>query len=134
MDVANQLMPLGGQYEAFFAGADDGPIVMLNLLKLRERAAYPDGDRGLTGAQAYAIYGREVLKLIARNGGRLIHGGRVSGVLVGEVEDLWDSAALIEYPSNAAFRAMMESDEYQAIAIHRAAGLAGQLDIRIERP
>jgi hypothetical protein len=35
-----------------------GPIHMLNLVRLRARAAYPDG-RAATGAEAYAAYGRE---------------------------------------------------------------------------
>jgi len=35
-----------------------GPIHMLNLVRLRDRAAYPDG-RIATGAEAYAAYGRD---------------------------------------------------------------------------
>ena len=35
-----------------------GPIHMLNLVRLREEAAYPDG-RKASGAEAYAAYGRE---------------------------------------------------------------------------
>jgi uncharacterized protein (DUF1330 family) len=54
----------------------------------------------------------------------------VTGLLLGEVEELWDMAALAEYPSLAAFRAMATSPEYQAIEHHRRAGLAGQLNIR----
>src|SRR5207237_8710031 len=40
--------------------ADDrpGPIHMLNLVRLRAHAAYPDG-RPASGAEAYAAYGRE---------------------------------------------------------------------------
>ena len=36
----------------------EGPIHMLNLVRLRDRAAYPDG-RIATGAEAYAAYGRD---------------------------------------------------------------------------
>ena len=35
-----------------------GPIHMLNLVRLRAQAAYPDG-RKATGEEAYAAYGRE---------------------------------------------------------------------------
>ncbi|WP_341711397.1 DUF1330 domain-containing protein [Erythrobacter sp.] len=38
--------------------------------------------------------------------------------------------ALVEYPSLEAFRPMMMSPEYQKIAVHRRAGLEGQLNIR----
>ena len=35
----------------------NGPIQMLNLVRLRDSAAYPDG-RDVSGAEAYAAYGR----------------------------------------------------------------------------
>ena len=35
-----------------------GPIHMLNLVKLRDKAAYPDG-RAATGADAYRSYAHE---------------------------------------------------------------------------
>jgi uncharacterized protein (DUF1330 family) len=38
--------------------------------------------------------------------------------------------ALVEYPSLAAMQKMLSSPEYQAIEVHRKAGLAGQLNIR----
>ena len=132
MRVVNHVAPLDGQADAFFDVAEDGPIAMVNLLKFRPRAEYPDGDRGLSGVEAYALYGREVIKLVAAHGGRFVYGGRISGMLVGEVEDQWDSFALVEYPSNAAFQAMTVSEEYQRIVPHRSAGLAGQLDIRVQ--
>ena len=55
-----------------------------------------------------------------------------TGMLVGEVEEQWDSFALVEYPTNAAFQAMIASEEYGRIVPHRIAGLAGQLDIRVQ--
>lgn len=132
MKVVNHIAPLDGQAEEFFTVDGDGAIAMVNLLKFRSRAEYPDGDRGLTGLEAYSLYGREVIKLVAAHGGRFVYGGKVSGMLVGEVEDLWDSFALVEYPSNAAFEAMTTSTQYQEIVHHRMAGLAGQLDIRVQ--
>lgn len=134
MQVVNHVAPVEGQMESFFAVAEDGPIAMVNLLKFRARAEYPDGDRGLSGVEAYMLYGREVMKLIAAHGGRFVYGGRITGILVGEVEEQWDSFALVHYPSNAAFQAMTVSEEYQQIVHHRAAGLAGQLDIRVQPP
>ena len=49
-----------------------GPIHMLNLVRLREWAAYPDG-RKATGAEAYAAYGRESGPVFERLGGRIEH-------------------------------------------------------------
>jgi hypothetical protein len=71
-----------------------------------------------------------VRKLIEGLGGRVRFSGAVSGLLLGEVEELWDAVALAEYPSLAAFRSMAMSPEMHAIEHHRLAGLAGQLNIR----
>jgi uncharacterized protein (DUF1330 family) len=116
---------------AFFGGAEDGPFVMVNLLKFKAQAEYADGSgAGLTGAEAYARYGEGVRKLVEGLGGKVRYSGSVTGLMLGEVEELWDLVALAEYPSLAAFRAMAMSPEMHAIEHHRKAGLAGQLNIR----
>ena len=131
MKVVNQTIPSQEQMTAFFGSGEDGPFVMVNLLKFKERAEYADGrEADLTGAEAYAIYGAAVGKCIADVGGTPGFAGEVTGLLLGEVEDNWDMVALVEYPSLDAFRSMMMSPEYQKIAVHRSAGLAGQLNIR----
>jgi uncharacterized protein (DUF1330 family) len=131
MDVKNAVMPPMDQAMAFFGGAEDGPFVMVNLLKFKPRAEYADGsDAHLTGQEAYARYGVEVARLVEGLGGRIRYNGKVTGLLIGEVEELWDMVALAEYPSLAAFRAMAMSPEMHAIEHHRLAGLAGQLNIR----
>jgi uncharacterized protein (DUF1330 family) len=131
MKVENAVFPRPEQAMAFFGGAEDGPFVMVNLLRFKARADYADGsDAGLTGAEAYARYGEGVRKLVENLGGAVRYSGDVIDLLLGEVEDLWDMVALAEYPSLAAFRAMALSPEMQAIEHHRKAGLAGQLNIR----
>ena len=50
--------PTKEAFAQFLADDRPGPIQMLNLVRLRERAAYEDG-RESTGAEAYAAYGRE---------------------------------------------------------------------------
>ena len=131
MNVENAVMPPMEQAIAFFGAPEDGPFVMVNLLKFKPRAEYEDGaDAHLTGAEAYARYGVEVSKLVEGLGGRMRYSGRVDGLLLGEVEDLWDAVALAEYPSIEAFRTMAISPEMYAIEHHREAGLAGQLNIR----
>lgn len=131
MNVENAVFPQPEQAAAFFGGAEDGPFVMVNLLKFKPRAEYADGsDPHLTGAEAYARYGEEVRKLVEGLGGRIRYSGHVTGLLLGEVEELWDMVALAEYPSLEAFRAMAMSPQMAAIEHHRKAGLAGQLNIR----
>jgi uncharacterized protein (DUF1330 family) len=130
MNVVNALMPTTQQMIDFF-GADEGPFVMINLLKFKEKAEYPDGrDPDLSGFEAYRRYGVAVRAQLERVGGRAGHAGPVTGLLLGEVGELWDMVALAHYPSLAAMRAMVEHPDYQAIAVHRFAGLAGQLNIK----
>ena len=131
MKVENAVIPTSEQAAAFFGGTEDGPFVMVNLLKFRDKADYPDGrDADISGAAAYARYGAAVGACLASVGARAIYAGPVTGILLGEVEELWDMVALAEYPSLAAMQSMISSDAYRAIAFHRIAGLKGQLNIK----
>jgi uncharacterized protein (DUF1330 family) len=131
MEVVNQVVPTMERAMAFFGGAEDGPFVMVNLLKFKPMAEYGDGsDAHLTGAEAYARYGVEVAKLVTALGGKVRYSSKVTDLMIGQVEELWDAVALAEYPSLAAFRQMAMSPEMHAIEHHRKAGLAGQLNIK----
>jgi len=131
MKVVNQVNPTAEQMQEFFGGEEGGAFVMVNLLKFKDKAEYEDGrETDLSGTQAYAIYGAAVQKCIADVGGTPGFAGQVTGLLLGKVEENWDMVALVEYPSHDAFRSMMKSPEYQKIAVHRTAGLAGQLNIK----
>ena len=131
MDVTNAVYPHKDQFDEFFAGDDEGPIVMVNLLKFRDRAVYDDDPSvDISGREAYERYGVGVTRLIEGGGGRIVFSGDVTGMIVGDAEELWDMVALAEYPSKAAFLEMMLSPEWAAIERHRLAGLAGQLNIR----
>ena len=131
MKVTNEVMPSDPKRIAEMQQAGPaGPIVMVNLLKFREKAQYPDGrDADLSGREAYQRYGREVVRLLPKCGGRAIFAGDVRFLALGQVEELWDEIAMAEYPNRAALWAMSTSPEWQAIAVHRSAGLAGQLNI-----
>ena len=62
---------------------------MVNLLKFKDKASYEDGrETELTGAEAYAIYSRGVMKTLAKVGGKLVFSGEVSRLMLGEVEEL----------------------------------------------
>ncbi|RRN63653.1 DUF1330 domain-containing protein [Caulobacter sp. 602-1] len=131
MNVVNHVFPSPEQFQAFFGSAEDGPFVMVNLLKFRDKAAYEDGSEPeLSGREAYNRYGVEVAKLVKALGGQIRYSGAVTGLMIGEIEEMWDAVALAEYPSLAAFQKMALSPEMHAIEHHRKAGLAGQLNIR----
>ena len=62
-------------------------------------------------------------------GGAPMFGASVERLMLGQVEELWDVAAIAMYPSRAAMAEMMRSPKMQEIGVHRTAGLAGQLNI-----
>jgi uncharacterized protein (DUF1330 family) len=135
MEVVNKVCPNREQIKGFMAPGQDGPIYMLNLLTFKEKAEYPDGrDTDLTGAEAYAVYSAEVAGHLATVGGRPMFAAKVERLMLGEVEELWDTAAIAMYPSRKAMMEMMRSPDYQASAVHRTAGLAGQLNIELVEP
>lgn len=132
MDVRNAVYPTRSRIEALASDTADDPVVMLNLLKFREKAAYPDGrPSDLTGRQAYDLYARPMLKIIEQHGGRVVFGGAIASLVIGEVQDMWDTCLLVEYPSAAAFAAIVTLPEVSEIGVHREAGLEGQLLIRV---
>lgn len=133
MEVVNKLVPTPEQAKAFFSDKEDGAFVMVNLLKFHDKAQYPDRSNAeMSGFEAYMIYGAAVGDHIRRVGGRPLTNGLVTGLMLGEVEELWDVIALVEYPSLKAFQTMILAPDYQEIARHRDAGLAGQLNIKIK--
>ena len=130
MQVENRSYPNSEQIRALRRSSAGDPIVMVNLLKFRDKAQYPDGrDAELSGREAYNRYGIAVAKLVRAIGGKVLFTGDVTFLTIGQVEQLWDEVALAQYPSRAAFLQMAMSPEYQEIAIHREAGLEGQLNI-----
>ena len=135
MEVVNKVFPNREQIEGFMAPGEDGPIYMLNLLTFKEKAEYPDGrDTDLTGAEAYAVYSAEVAGHLATVGGRPMFTAKVERLMLGGVEELWDTAAIAMYPSRKDMMEKMSSPDYQASAVHRTAGLAGQLNIELVEP
>lgn len=131
MQVTNQLYPTEpAQLAEMIKPGPAGPIFMINLLKFRDRAVYEDGRAcDLSGRDAYMIYGRAVTELLPKFGGRALFAGDVTHLTLGLVEELWDEVAVASYPDRAALVAMSMSDEWREIAVHRTAGLAGQLNI-----
>ena len=135
MEVKNSVVPTEDQMKGFLEPSNDKPIYMLNLLKFKDRAEYADGrETSMTGQEAYAIYGQEVAKLLVKHGGAPMFSAGVERLMLGEVEELWDTVAIAMYPNRQAMLAMMTSEAYQEIAVHRSAGLAGQLNIELTDP
>lgn len=130
MIVLNSLRLTDEQMKMFMEFPDDKPIKMVNLLKFKNKAEYNDKrETALTGEEAYNIYSKEVVNHLAKVGGKIIFLGKVKGLLLGEVEELWDQVAIAEYPNKTAMITMFTSEDYLVSEKHRSAGLEGQLNI-----
>ena len=130
MKVSNSLYPNEEQMMGFLEPGPEGPICMVNLLKFKPRAEYEDGrETSLTGREAYELYEQGVKELLKQIGGYLGFIGEVERLALGEVEELWDAVALAVWPSRQAMLEVMQSDGMREISVHRAAGLAGQINI-----
>ena len=130
MIVKNKVTPNEEQIKGFLENPEIGPISMVNLLKFKDKAVYEDGrDTSLTGEEAYRLYAAEVINLVQKYGGEFLFAGKVNRLMLGEVEEMWDSIAIAKYPSRKAMFEMTMDPEYQKIHVHRDAGLEGQLNI-----
>ena len=133
MTVENAVYPTADGIQALARDSSPAKIAMLNLLKFREKAVYKDG-RGdnISGREAYQRYSNAMTKIVEREGGRILFAGRIAGVVIGQIKGVWDVAAIMEYPSRAAFQRIVTLPEVQEISVHREAGLEGQLLIMTE--
>ena len=109
-----KIRPNKDQFIELMNTPDEGPVVMLNLLKFKAR----------DGQAEYNKYGDSVLKMVESLGGKLLWMGKVDQALIGPVdENDWDAIALVQYPSRKAFIEMATSKEYDGIHEHREGGL-----------
>ncbi len=130
MKVKNKVTPNEEQINGFLKNPEIGPISMVNLLKYKEKAIYDDGrDTKLSGEEAYGLYAAKVINLVEKYGGEFLFAGKVNRLMLGEVEEMWDSIAIAKYPNRKAMFEMTMDPEYQKIHVHRDAGLEGQLNI-----
>ena len=125
--MTGHIDPTKEDFAAFRANDRPGPIHMLNLVRFRDRAAYPDG-REATGAEAYAAYGRESHPVFSRLGGRIVWRGNFELMLIGPGGERWDECFIAEYPSVVAFVEMIRDPLYREAVKHRqAAALESRL-------
>lgn len=127
--LSNHIDPTREKFGEFRALEDTGPVQMLNLVRLRPKAAYPDG-RNASGHEAYAAYGRESGPIFRKFGGRIAWSGEFELMLIGPEEEAWDHCFIAEYPSAKAFVNMVKDPDYQKAVVHRQAAV---LDSRLIR-
>lgn len=122
--------PTKQSFAAFRAIGRAGPIHMLNLVRLRDQAAYPDGRRA-TGVEAYDAYSRESGPVFARLGGRIVWRGSFEHMLIGPETEVWHHCFIAEYPNTDAFAAMIRDPAYREAVKHRQAAVEDSRLIRL---
>ncbi|MEM8691672.1 MAG: DUF1330 domain-containing protein [Pseudomonadota bacterium] len=119
--------PTRAQFDAFKDLDRDQPIEMLNMVRFRAGAAYPEDHQlskeDLTGAQAYSNYGRESGPILQRVGGTILWRGLFETTLIGPENECWDAVFIARYPKAHAFLAMVSDPEYQKAVVHRQAAV-----------
>src|SRR6201992_4212058 len=100
----------------------DKPVVMVNLMRFRERSLDGDGS----GWDAYLRYSALTVPMIKARGGTLLWTGDAkAGALGPHGGNRWEYLALVYYPSVAAFMEMMTSADYENLCDpHRRNGCA----------
>ena len=95
---------------------DDGPVVMVNLVRFRESSLDGNGS----GWDAYSRYSRADMPLLKGVGGTVLWAGHAEGAAFGNLgDDRWDWVVVVWYPSRAAFLSMMTSPEYALANVDR---------------
>lgn len=132
--MTSHIDPTRAQFDTFKTLNRDHPIEMLNLVRLRDDAIYPDdhplAGTGATGAQAYASYGRETAPILERLGGSILWRGAFQTMLIGPGDETWDHVFIARYPTAHAFLQMVTDPDYQIAVVHRQAGVATSRLIR----
>ena len=128
--IDRSIDPTAAQVRALRDNGRDGPVVMLNLLKFRDDAAYPadSGEPAMSGAAAYDRYQHAFTVTVgAISQAEVLYDGPVEQVFIGMAgtpETDWDKVLMVRYPTRQHFLAMMADEGYRVALVHRYAGLA----------
>jgi uncharacterized protein (DUF1330 family) len=111
--------PTGASLKRFLIGTDgekdDGPFVMLNLLRFA-----PEGGREL-----YARYAAAVEPLTRAAGASIVYAGDMlpPALVAPQSDTKWDAVLLVSYPSRASFLRMIADPDYKKASKLRTAAL-----------
>lgn len=129
MEFDRSIDPNAEQIRSLRDAGPEGPIVMVNLLKFRETALYPEdrAEPARTGREAYALYEHAFTVAVQDvSQAQVMFRGPVNQVFIGRKgvpETDWDDVLIVRYPSRRHFLAMLADQTYKEALIHRYAGL-----------
>ncbi|MEZ5482617.1 MAG: DUF1330 domain-containing protein [Porticoccaceae bacterium] len=104
----------------------DKPVVMLNLLRYRDQADFPEGFVGepCSGSEAYGMYAKATMPLVEKVPVKIVYAGHAVADLIMTADEHWDDILIVEYPSVSSFIALMNNPEYQKTLYLRTAALS----------
>ncbi|MEO0411988.1 MAG: hypothetical protein AAF221_09135 [Pseudomonadota bacterium] len=121
--------PTADQVRAMRDANQSAPVVMLNLLKFRKVALYPDDVdmQPCTGVDAYKRYQHAFVVAVGDvSQAQVLYDGPCEQVFIGMAgskETDWDKVLMVRYPQRRHFLAMMANADYRHALVHRYAGL-----------
>jgi uncharacterized protein (DUF1330 family) len=98
------------ELRALAGSPEDGPLVMLNLNRYRDR-------------DAYLRYAEVAAAVLERIGGRILWHAAVHGTVIGDQGEAYDEVIAVWYPSAAAFLALATDPQVLEARADRVAGL-----------
>lgn len=120
--------PSRENFDRFKALPRDEPVHLLNMIRYRKQALYPEGhacaDLGWSGEQAFEMYFNRLLPFIERLGGGIAWQGAFESVITGPSEFEWDNVFVMGFPTAGAFLALVTDPVYKAEVVdHRTAAV-----------
>ncbi len=132
----NHVDPERENFDYFKSLPRDTPIEMLNLIRFKDSATYPDGHaqagKVLSGFEAYQRYGKESGPIFERVGGSIIWRGKMEALLIGPSDEAWDACFIARYPNSSAFLEMVTDPAYQIAVVNRQAAVQTSRLIRMK--
>jgi hypothetical protein len=112
----------------FFSRDISGPVVMLNLLRLRDIADYSATPSlaphsPISGREAYDRYVAHTLPHLRESGGEIVFLGDAGDYLIGPPTERWDLVMLVRHRSPQTFLAFASNEAYLGGMGHRLAAI-----------
>ncbi len=107
------------------------PVAIVNMMKYKEVAVYPEDYKGrtskkgrpFTGREAYERYANTSMKKMGKSGGQIIVLGNFNAVVAGDEDSDWDTFTNVLYPSLDVFIETFNVEDFESELIDRDAGL-----------
>lgn len=125
MDYVN---PSRENFDLFKSLPRDEPVHLLNMIRFRGRALYPEGHPcaglGWSGERAFGEYFTRVVPFIEKLGGGIVWQGAFESVITGPAQFEWDKVFVMGFPTASAFLALVTDPDYKAEVVdHRTAAV-----------